>query len=210
MSLFSWFLPDPFGLLTDWNFICPIFLSGVQTIIKWARESKETMKLSLTDVIFRLQTVQPRKDTQLSSEIILCGNFCSVTRRQMCWCLLHLSHWSRGCNQGFHTLSVFWLVTAVVQQGFVHQLISISDFSPCFLVNDTEDSEGLPSLDKPGWYSQGNWPHLHELLKTMTGKPEPKVNQSVEFAKKTRPDRWLNITLKLTWIFGRGWIASRL
>lgn len=45
-------------------------------------------------------------------------------------------------------------------------------------VSDVEDSEGLPSLDKPGWYSQGNWPHLHELLKTMTGKPEPKVGQS--------------------------------
>ncbi|PWA29901.1 hypothetical protein CCH79_00020036 [Gambusia affinis] len=42
-------------------------------------------------------------------------------------------------------------------------------------VNDVEETEGLPSLDKPGWYSQGNWPHLHELLKTMTGKPEPKV-----------------------------------
>lgn len=42
-------------------------------------------------------------------------------------------------------------------------------------VSDVEDSEGLPSLDKPGWYSQGNWLHLHELLKTMTGKQEPKV-----------------------------------
>lgn len=47
----------------------------------------------------------------------------------MCWCLVHLSHWSRGCNQGFHTPSVFWLATAVVQQGFVYQLIYISDFS---------------------------------------------------------------------------------
>lgn len=44
-------------------------------------------------------------------------------------------------------------------------------------VNDEEDSEGLPSLDKPGWYSQGNWLHLQDLLKTMTGKPEPKVGQ---------------------------------
>ena len=42
-------------------------------------------------------------------------------------------------------------------------------------VNDVEESEGLPALDKPGWYSQGNWPHLHELLKTTTGKPEPTV-----------------------------------
>ncbi|KAA8583247.1 hypothetical protein FQN60_015793, partial [Etheostoma spectabile] len=30
-------------------------------------------------------------------------------------------------------------------------------------MNDVEESEGLPALDKPGWYSQGNWPHLHEL-----------------------------------------------
>uniref|UniRef100_A0A8C6SLA0 5'-nucleotidase domain-containing protein 1 n=1 Tax=Neogobius melanostomus TaxID=47308 RepID=A0A8C6SLA0_9GOBI len=53
------------------------------------------------------------------------------------------------------------------------------------LVNDEEESEGLPSLDKPGWYSQGNWPHLHELLKTMTGKPEPKV---VYFGDSMRSD----------------------
>lgn len=54
-------------------------------------------------------------------------------------------------------------------------VVSDSLFSPA--VSDVEESEGLPSLDKPGWYSQGNWPHLHELLKTMTGKPEPKVGQ---------------------------------
>ncbi|XP_061667715.1 5'-nucleotidase domain-containing protein 1 isoform X2 [Syngnathoides biaculeatus] len=52
------------------------------------------------------------------------------------------------------------------------------------LVNDVE-SEDLPSLDKPGWYSQGNWMHLHELLKTMTGKPEPKV---VYFGDSMRSD----------------------
>ncbi|XP_029109581.1 5'-nucleotidase domain-containing protein 1 isoform X2 [Scleropages formosus] len=54
-----------------------------------------------------------------------------------------------------------------------------------FKVNDVEESEGLPSLEKPGWYSQGNWPHLHELLKTMTGKPEPKV---VYFGDSMRSD----------------------
>uniref|UniRef100_A0AAY4BGY9 5'-nucleotidase domain-containing protein 1 n=1 Tax=Denticeps clupeoides TaxID=299321 RepID=A0AAY4BGY9_9TELE len=53
------------------------------------------------------------------------------------------------------------------------------------LVNDVEDSEGLPCLEKPGWYSQGNWPHLHELLKSMTGKPEPKV---VYFGDSMRSD----------------------
>nr|XP_020468542.1 5'-nucleotidase domain-containing protein 1 isoform X1 [Monopterus albus] len=54
-----------------------------------------------------------------------------------------------------------------------------------WLMNDVEESEGLPSLDKPGWYSQGNWPHLHKLLKTMTGKPEPKV---VYFGDSLRSD----------------------
>uniref|UniRef100_A0A8C2F6G7 5'-nucleotidase domain-containing protein 1 n=1 Tax=Cyprinus carpio TaxID=7962 RepID=A0A8C2F6G7_CYPCA len=53
------------------------------------------------------------------------------------------------------------------------------------LVNDVEDSEGLPSLEKPGWYSQGNWPHLHKLLKTMTNKSEPKV---VYFGDSMRSD----------------------
>ncbi|XP_037100309.1 5'-nucleotidase domain-containing protein 1 [Syngnathus acus] len=53
------------------------------------------------------------------------------------------------------------------------------------LVNDVEESEDMPSLDKPGWYSQGNWMHLHELLKTMTGKAEPKV---VYFGDSMRSD----------------------
>uniref|UniRef100_A0A8C5CDV7 5'-nucleotidase domain containing 1 n=1 Tax=Gadus morhua TaxID=8049 RepID=A0A8C5CDV7_GADMO len=53
------------------------------------------------------------------------------------------------------------------------------------LVDDVEESEGLQALDKPGWYSQGNWPHLHQLLKTMTGKPEPKV---VYFGDSMRSD----------------------
>ncbi|KAG8123924.1 putative 5'-nucleotidase domain-containing protein, partial [Naja naja] len=38
-----------------------------------------------------------------------------------------------------------------------------------------EEQEALPTLDKPGWYSQGNATHLCELLKKMTGKVEPKV-----------------------------------
>lgn len=74
-------------------------------------------------------------------------------------------------------------------------------------MNDTEDSEGLPSLDKPGWYSQGNWPHLHELLKTMTGKPEPKVKSSIKLERddaRQAAEYRLRLTLKLTLIFGRG------
>uniref|UniRef100_A0A2K5WKB7 5'-nucleotidase domain containing 1 n=1 Tax=Macaca fascicularis TaxID=9541 RepID=A0A2K5WKB7_MACFA len=43
-----------------------------------------------------------------------------------------------------------------------------------YILND-EEQEALPSLDKPGWYSQGNAVHLYELLKKMTGKPEPRV-----------------------------------
>ncbi|XP_051853541.1 5'-nucleotidase domain-containing protein 1 isoform X1 [Antechinus flavipes] len=42
------------------------------------------------------------------------------------------------------------------------------------LEND-EEQDTLPSLDKPGWYSQGNSDHLYEFLKKMTGKEQPKV-----------------------------------
>lgn len=69
-----------------------------------------------------------------------------------------------------------------------YEEVMISFLSSCFLANDTEDSEGLPSLEKPGWYSQGNWPHLQQLLKAMTGKAEPKVNQSGQF-ETARPER---------------------
>jgi hypothetical protein len=43
------------------------------------------------------------------------------------------------------------------------------------LAENDEEKDELPSLDKPGWYSQGNAAHLYELLKKMTSKPEPKV-----------------------------------
>ncbi|KAG8444647.1 hypothetical protein GDO86_009708, partial [Hymenochirus boettgeri] len=42
------------------------------------------------------------------------------------------------------------------------------------LEND-EEIHVLASLEKPGWYSQGNWVHLNDLLKNMTGKSEPKI-----------------------------------
>lgn len=46
----------------------------------------------------------------------------------------------------------------------------------CWLVPENdEEQEALLSLDKPGWYSQGNAIHLYELLKKMTGKLDPKV-----------------------------------
>ncbi|XP_027704483.1 5'-nucleotidase domain-containing protein 1 [Vombatus ursinus] len=42
------------------------------------------------------------------------------------------------------------------------------------LEND-EERGTLHSLDKPGWYSQGNSDHLYKLFKKMTGKEQPKV-----------------------------------
>ncbi|XP_016421246.1 5'-nucleotidase domain-containing protein 1 [Sinocyclocheilus rhinocerous] len=65
------------------------------------------------------------------------------------------------------------IITNALKPGFFSLVPQQRPFRT--LVNDVEDSEGLPSLEKPGWYSQGNWPHLHELLKTMTNKSEPKA-----------------------------------
>ncbi|KAL0967331.1 hypothetical protein UPYG_G00250920 [Umbra pygmaea] len=75
------------------------------------------------------------------------------------------------------------IITNALKPGFFSLVPQQRPFKT--LVNDVEDCEGLPSLDKPGWYSQGNWPHLNELLKTMTGKPEPKV---VYFGDSMRSD----------------------
>ncbi|XP_077442984.1 5'-nucleotidase domain-containing protein 1 isoform X1 [Stigmatopora argus] len=75
------------------------------------------------------------------------------------------------------------IITNALKPGF----FSLKPLQRSFknLVNDVEESEDLPSLDKPGWYSQGNWMHLHELLKTITGKSEPKV---VYFGDSMRSD----------------------
>uniref|UniRef100_A0A8C7U3W7 5'-nucleotidase domain-containing protein 1 n=1 Tax=Oncorhynchus mykiss TaxID=8022 RepID=A0A8C7U3W7_ONCMY len=75
------------------------------------------------------------------------------------------------------------IITNALKPGFFSLVPQQRPFRT--LVNDVEESEGLPSLDKPGWYSQGNWPHLHQLLKTMTGNPEPKV---VYFGDSMRSD----------------------
>ncbi|XP_052501869.1 5'-nucleotidase domain-containing protein 1 [Budorcas taxicolor] len=64
------------------------------------------------------------------------------------------------------------VITNALKPGFFSHLPSQRPFRT--LEND-EEREALPSLDKPGWYSQGNAVHLYELLKKMTGKPEPKV-----------------------------------
>ncbi|XP_058429238.1 5'-nucleotidase domain-containing protein 1 isoform X3 [Marmota monax] len=64
------------------------------------------------------------------------------------------------------------VITNALKPGFFSHSPSQRPFRT--LKND-EEQEVLPSLDKPGWYSQGNAVHLYELLKKMTGKPEPKV-----------------------------------
>ncbi|XP_072821870.1 5'-nucleotidase domain-containing protein 1 [Vicugna pacos] len=64
------------------------------------------------------------------------------------------------------------VITNALKPGFFSHSPSQRPFRT--LEND-EEQEALPSLDKPGWYSQGNAVHLYELLKKMTSKPEPKV-----------------------------------
>ncbi|XP_015254163.1 PREDICTED: 5'-nucleotidase domain-containing protein 1 [Cyprinodon variegatus] len=76
------------------------------------------------------------------------------------------------------------IITNALKPGFFSLVPQQRPFRT--LVNDVEEAEGLPSLDKPGWYSQGNWPHLRELLKTMTGKPEPK-----SLAENERDEAWV-------------------
>ncbi|KTF88716.1 hypothetical protein cypCar_00017045 [Cyprinus carpio] len=75
------------------------------------------------------------------------------------------------------------IITNALKPGFFSLVPQQRPFRT--LVDDVEESEGLPSLEKPGWYSQGNWPHLHELLKNMTNKTEPKV---VYFGDSMRSD----------------------
>ncbi|XP_072913534.1 5'-nucleotidase domain-containing protein 1 [Hemitrygon akajei] len=74
------------------------------------------------------------------------------------------------------------IITNALKPGFFTQLPQQRPFRT--LVND-EEREPLPSLEQPGWYSQGNWSHLNELLKKITGKAEPKV---VYFGDSMRSD----------------------
>ncbi|GAB5571816.1 5'-nucleotidase domain-containing protein 1 isoform X1 [Prionailurus iriomotensis] len=64
------------------------------------------------------------------------------------------------------------VITNALKPGFFSHLPSQRPF---WTLENDEEQEALPSLDKPGWYSQGNAVHLYELLKKMTGKSEPKV-----------------------------------
>ncbi|XP_054361491.1 5'-nucleotidase domain-containing protein 1 isoform X2 [Mirounga angustirostris] len=64
------------------------------------------------------------------------------------------------------------VITNALKPGFFSHLPTQRPF---WTLENDEEQEALPSLDKPGWYSQGNAVHLYELLKKMTGKNEPKV-----------------------------------
>ncbi|XP_039236093.1 5'-nucleotidase domain-containing protein 1 isoform X2 [Pipra filicauda] len=64
------------------------------------------------------------------------------------------------------------LITNALKPGFFSHTPNQRPFRT--LEND-EEQEALLSLDKPGWYSQGNSIQLFDLLKKMTGKLDPKV-----------------------------------
>ncbi|KAM3676578.1 dermatan-sulfate epimerase isoform 3-T3 [Ammospiza maritima maritima] len=64
------------------------------------------------------------------------------------------------------------LITNALKPGFFSHTPNQRPFRT--LEND-EEQEALLSLDKPGWYSQGNAIQLYDLLKKMTGKLDPKV-----------------------------------
>ncbi|CAK7309612.1 5'-nucleotidase domain-containing protein 1 [Vulpes lagopus] len=64
------------------------------------------------------------------------------------------------------------VITNALKPGFFSHLPSQRPF---WTLENDEEQEALPSLEKPGWYSQGNAVHLYELLKKMTGRNEPKV-----------------------------------
>ncbi|NXL43152.1 NT5D1 protein, partial [Podilymbus podiceps] len=64
------------------------------------------------------------------------------------------------------------VITNALKPGFFSHTPNQRPFRT--LEND-EEQEALLSLDKPGWYSQGNAIQLYELLKKMTGKLDPKV-----------------------------------
>uniref|UniRef100_A0A8C5RDV2 5'-nucleotidase domain-containing protein 1 n=1 Tax=Laticauda laticaudata TaxID=8630 RepID=A0A8C5RDV2_LATLA len=75
------------------------------------------------------------------------------------------------CRNDFENLFDI-IITNALKPGFFSRTPTQRPFRS--LEND-EEQEALPTLDKPGWYSQGNSTHLCELLKKMTGKVEPKV-----------------------------------
>ncbi|XP_033090251.1 5'-nucleotidase domain-containing protein 1 isoform X3 [Trachypithecus francoisi] len=86
------------------------------------------------------------------------------------------------------------VITNALKPGFFSHLPSQRPFRT--LEND-EEQEALPSLDKPGWYSQGNAVHLYELLKKMTGKPEPKGPKAKPL--NTSSKKWGSFFIDSVW-----------
>ncbi|KAM4771788.1 5'-nucleotidase domain-containing protein 1 [Rhinophrynus dorsalis] len=74
------------------------------------------------------------------------------------------------------------IITNALKPGFFSL---IPQQRPFWTLDNDVEIDMLPSLEKAGWYSQGNWVHLYDLLKKMTGKPDPKV---VYFGDSMRSD----------------------
>ena len=85
-------------------------------------------------------------------------------------------HWSWFNVKIDHDLQAVHrrLLTRLTNTGGWAALTNSRQFCLVISEND-EEQEALLSLDKPGWYSQGNAIQLYELLKKMTGKLDPKV-----------------------------------
>lgn len=90
-------------------------------------------------------------------------------------------HWSLINVKIDHDLQVVHrqLLTCLTNTGAWAALTNSGWFCLVISEND-EEQEALLSLDKPGWYSQGNAIQLYELLKKMTGKLDPKVCYKLE------------------------------
>ncbi|GAA6100100.1 5'-nucleotidase domain-containing protein 1-like, partial [Tachysurus ichikawai] len=65
------------------------------------------------------------------------------------------------------------IITNALKPGFFSLIPHQRPFRT--LVNDVESGTELSCLDKRGWFSQGNWSHLYDLLKSLTSKQLPKV-----------------------------------
>ncbi|KAM9495926.1 5'-nucleotidase domain-containing protein 1 [Clarias gariepinus] len=81
------------------------------------------------------------------------------------------------------------IITNALKPGFFSLIPHQRPFRT--LVSDVESGTGLPSLEKCGWFSQGNWLHLHDLLKSLTSKQQPKV---VYFGDSMRSDMFPVVT----------------
>ncbi|KAK3506972.1 hypothetical protein QTP70_033182 [Hemibagrus guttatus] len=77
------------------------------------------------------------------------------------------------------------IITNALKPGFFSLIPHQRPFRT--LVNDVESGTELACLEKRGWFSQGNWPHLHDLLRSLTNKQEPKV---VYFGDSMRCDMY--------------------